>query len=97
MTKHTTEAGMLALAERVEPETEFIVHCPDCGHSWTLAYLPMTITKLALLAKASRCPKGCDAGPLAGVEPGASFLRPAASADPATSAAAEDARAGDAG
>jgi hypothetical protein len=50
---------------------EFIAHCPDCGHSWTVAFLPLTIDKFAKLAKAARCPTGCDAGPLCGHAPAA--------------------------
>jgi hypothetical protein len=35
--------------------------CASCGHVWTVAHLPMELSKLAKLAMAAQCPKGCDA------------------------------------
>jgi hypothetical protein len=33
----------------------FVVHC-DCGHEWTAAYLPMSVTDFAKLTGKILCP-----------------------------------------
>ncbi len=40
-------------------EATFKGRCGGCDHVWTIAYLPMSVTDWARLAKAARCPKGC--------------------------------------
>lgn len=35
--------------------------CASCGYVWTVAHLPMPLHKVAKLANAAACPKGCDA------------------------------------
>jgi len=36
----------------------------SCGHVWTVAQLPMQLTKVAALAKRAACPKCGDTKPL---------------------------------
>lgn len=38
----------------------FDARCGTCGHVWIVAHLPMALDKVAKLAIAARCPKGCD-------------------------------------
>lgn len=46
-------ASPTAAPEDRQPLT---VHCGDCKHTWTAAYLPMEMGKVARLLKSLRCP-----------------------------------------
>ena len=35
--------------------------CAACAHVWPIAFLPQELAKVAKLAMAARCPRGCDA------------------------------------
>jgi hypothetical protein len=43
----------------VEPEHQAVLRgrCDECSHVWVLAYLPMTVEKVAKIGKRSICPK----------------------------------------
>lgn len=34
-----------------------MVHCGECGHSWIAAYLPLEVSKFALILSRAICPK----------------------------------------
>lgn len=44
----------------------FVVHCGECGHTWTAAILPMSVDDFARLARRAACPRGCRAKVLCG-------------------------------
>jgi hypothetical protein len=50
------------------PETKNALHarCSDkaCGHEWIVAYLPMQMDLVALLASRAACPKCANTKPL---------------------------------
>jgi len=39
----------------------FWARCPNCGHCWTVCYLPMDLLAASKLMRAARCPHGCAA------------------------------------
>ena len=36
--------------------------CGDCGHIWVIAYLPMTVEKVACLGRRAACPMCAGTG-----------------------------------
>lgn len=45
-----------------DPETKQVdAICDDCGHVWTVAHLPMSVTDFVKLADAARCPNCASA------------------------------------
>lgn len=39
-----------------EKKTPFNGRCGGCGHVWTIAYIPMELTKFSTITKAAKCP-----------------------------------------
>lgn len=40
--------------------TPFVVHCGQCQHEWTAAYLPMDLETFGKVAAKAVCPFGCS-------------------------------------
>jgi hypothetical protein len=52
-----------------EPKQPFQGRCGECGHVWTVCFLPMAMDRAARLMSAAACPKGCDASVYPAITP----------------------------
>ena len=47
-----------------EERSAVYAKCPECGHVWMVARLPMLLGNAIKRMKHAACPEGCDAAPL---------------------------------